>query len=143
MSVSLFPITQPSAPASAGSALPLYREVAWDFQRDIPLTRGGEPVWVEGKEAVLCWAWKALRVPRFRQEIYSWAYGSELDSLMGQPYTEDTKRAEARRYLQEALLINPYITGVAEIQVDFVENVLQLRARITTIYGDGEVKANV
>ena len=143
MSVSLFPITQPSAPASAGSALPLYREVAWDFQRDIPLTRGGEPVWVEGGEAVLCWAWKALRVPRFRQEIDSWSYGSELDRLMGQPYTEDTKRAEARRYLREALLINPYITGVEDIQVEFQEGRLSLSARISTIYGEGEVSGNV
>lgn len=43
----------------------------------------------------------------------------------------------------QALLINPYITGVEDIQVEFQEGRLSLSARISTIYGEGEVSGNV
>lgn len=142
MSVNLFPLTQPLT-AAANQGLPLCRDVAWDFTAGCPRIKNGEPVWCAGKEAVMSWAWRALKTPRFRREIYSWAYGSQVESLMGQPYSEDTKQAEARRYLREALLTNPYIQRVEDIQVEFTEGRLHLSARVVTIYGEEEVSADV
>lgn len=130
-----------SAEASQGAqaqALPLCKEVAWDFERDVPVFRQGEPVVVTGKEALKVWIWRAIRTPRFRYEIYTWAYGSEFESLLGQAYTDAVKTAEAPRYLRECLLINPYITAVKNISVSFESAKLTVAGTAVTIYGEVE-----
>lgn len=121
--------------------LPLYREVKWDFEKGEPVFRGGEPVVVEGAEAIKTWVWKAIVTERARYEIYSWDFGSEVESLIGQPYTDELKRAEAVRYVREALEINPYITEVTAASVDFDNGVLTIDVTVDTVYG--EVQAHV
>ena len=121
-----------------GRDFPLYREAAWDFERDVPVFRQGEPVVVTGKEALKVWIWRAIRTPRFRYEIYTWAYGSEFESLLGQAYTDAVKTAEAPRYLRECLLINPYITAVKNIAVSFESAKLTVAGTAVTIYGEVE-----
>ena len=71
--------------------LSIFKEAKWDFENNIPVYKNGSPVVVSGKEAVLVWAWKALHTPRFRHEIYTWDYGNEVDSLIGQPFSEEVK----------------------------------------------------
>jgi len=141
----LFPIINnvDASKAVKPAALPLYREVAWDYETNTPRFERGSPVIVTGKEAVKVWAWKALHVPRFRYEMYSRDYGTELLSLMGQPYSAELKRAEAIRYVREALMINPYITSVDDISVDFADGKLSISCKVNTIYGDSEVNASV
>ena len=136
--MSIFPIIDPGgAEEAGGQALPLCREAAWDFDRDVPLFRGGEPVVVEGREALKVWIWRALRTPRFRYEIYTWAYGSEFESLLGQAYSDSVKTAEAPRYLRECLLVNPYITEVRDVSVSFEAGRLTVEGTAATIYGGG------
>ena len=136
----LFPIIQPEA-ALEETELPLYQEVKWDFEKGRPVFRGGEPVVVEGAEAIKTWVWKALVTQRARYEIYSWDFGSEVESLIGQPYTDELKRAEAVRYVREALEINPYITEVTAATVEFDNGVLTISVTVDTGYG--EVQAYV
>lgn len=137
--MSIFPMIDPGGAAQAqAQALPLCREVGWDYARDVPLFRDGEPAVVEGKEAVKVWIWKALRTPRYRYEIYTWAYGSEFESLVGQAYSDSVKTAEAPRYLRECLLVNPYITAVKDIAVSFEAAKLTVRGTAVTIYGEVE-----
>lgn len=136
----LFPIIQPEA-VQEEAELPFYREVKWDFEKGEPVFRGGEPVVVEGAEAIKTWVWKALVTERARYEIYSWNFGSEVESLIGQPYTDELKRAEAVRYVREALEINPYITEVTAASVDFDNGVLTIDVTVDTVYG--EVQAHV
>lgn len=138
--MSLFPIIQPQS-VETPAELKLYKEVKWDFENNIPIFKNGSPVIVSGKEAVLIWVWKTLQTPRFRHEIYTWDYGCEVDSLMGQPYTEELKLSEAARYVRECLMINPYITDVTNITVSFVGETLNIGCTIETIYG--EVKIDV
>lgn len=88
-------IAPEASQGAQAQTLPLCREVAWDFERDVPVFRQGEPVVVTGKEALKVWIWRAIRTPRFRYEIYTWAYGSEFESLLGQAYTDAVKTAEA------------------------------------------------
>lgn len=64
--MSIFPMIDPGSAESSSQALPLCREVAWDFEQDVPVFQGGEPVIVEGKEALKVWIWRALRTPRFK-----------------------------------------------------------------------------
>ena len=129
----LFPIFQSDVTAPAD--LPVCREVAWDFERNRPLFRAGEPVMVQRAEAVLVWAWKALQTSRYRHLLYTWDYGNEVERLVGQPYSAETKRAEAQRYVEETLAPNPYITAVRDIAVDFQEDRLTIACTIDTIYG--------
>lgn len=142
MSTNLFPILQPKL-AETAQELPLCREIMWDYERNRPVFRRGEPVVVEGQEAVLVWAWLALHTPRFRHEIFTRAYGCELESLVGQPYTEALKQAEARRYVRECLETNPYIKSVDGIEVAFGDGRLEVSCTLTTVYGKKEWKASV
>lgn len=136
--MNLFPIIQPQT-AEVNTELPLYKEVKWDFEKNIPVFKNGSPVIVTGKEAVLVWAWKALHTPRFRHEIYSWDYGCEVESLIGQPFSEELKQAEAARYVRECLLINPYITDVSNVSVSFMDGTVNISCTIQTVYGEAEL----
>lgn len=133
---SIFPMIQPPVAADAGADLPLCKEVAWDFEKNTPIWRRGEPVIVTGKEAVKVWIFKALMTPRFKYEIYTWAYGSEFESLIGQAYTPTLKEAEAPRYLRECILVNPYVRSVTNITVDFSGSRLTVSGNANTIYGE-------
>ena len=143
MTRALFPAVTPQENAAAGSAaeLPMCRDVQWNFQLDRPVFRRGAPVLVEGLEAVVSWAYRALSVVRYRNMMYSTDYGNEADSLVGQAYTGELKAAEAMRYVREALLIYPYITEVQDIGATFADGVLQVNCLMVTIYG--EVKLSV
>ena len=136
MSVSLFPITQPSAPASAGSALPLYREVAWDFVQDQPIWRSGRPVYMTGADAVLVWAWNCIHTERFAHDVFTSDYGQDLSGLIGQPYGDEVRQSEAIRKLREALLVNPYITAVDQVSARFEGALLTVSFTMHTIYGE-------
>ena len=98
---------------------------------------------MEGRDALKVWIWRVLRTPRFKYEIYTWAYGSEFESLLGQAYTDAVKTAEAPRYLRECLLINPYITAVKDIAVSFEAGQLNVTGTAETVYGEVKVNAVV
>ncbi|MFU0833871.1 MAG: DUF2634 domain-containing protein [Oscillospiraceae bacterium] len=138
MSVTLFPLIQPEVTGETedSSDYPMYREVKWDFQNNVPIYKNGNPVIVEGLEAIKVWAWKALHTPRFRYEIYSWDYGNELESLIGQSYSQALKESEAARYVRECLLINPYITDVKNITVNQSGDKISITGTLETIYGE-------
>jgi hypothetical protein len=139
---SIFPMIQPpTTTESADATLPLCQEVAWDYQANRPIFRRGLPVVVTGLQAVEVWIWKALYTARYRYEIYSWDYGSEFESLIGQAYTDTLKEAEAPRYLRECLLINPYIKAVKNITVTFQDSRLIVEGTAETIYGESRIYA--
>lgn len=140
MSAMLFPIIQPQAvEPDTELKFPLYKEIEIDFEKSVLVYKNGYPSIITGKDAVLQWALKALRTQRFRYEIYSWDYGSEIESLIGQTYTPELKRAEAIRYIRECLLINPYIIDVTDISIDFLDDLLSIQCKIITIYGEATV----
>lgn len=142
--MNIFPSIDPGdAGSSTAQQLPLYREVAWDFERNVPLFLAGEPAVVEGKEALKVWIWKTLHTERYRWDIYTWDYGSELENLIGWGYREDVKAAEASRCLRECLLTSPYITEVKNISMEFSGAKLAVQATVVTIYGEVTVNANV
>lgn len=140
--MSIFPMVQPPEDMTdAAQSLPLACEVAWDYVNNTPVFRRGDPVTVTGKDAVKVWIWNAIHTERYRYEIYSWAYGSEFHSLAGQAYTPNLKTAEAPRFLRECLLVNPYITAVSDITVDFEGSRLTVSGTAMTIYGEVPINA--
>lgn len=131
----IFPIVQPEAAETEPQRLPLCKEAAWDFERGTPVFSGGKPLAVTGAEAVKVWIWKALMTARFHFSVYSRDYGSEVESLIGKPFTPAVKRSEAARYVREALQINPYIRAVRQAEVTFQGDDLTIRCETETIYG--------
>lgn len=121
--------------------LPLYKEVAWDFNNNKPIIVNGDFLIVEGKEAIKVWVYKALLTERFKYEIYSWDYGSEIETLINKGFTKSLIVSEVERYISEALLINEYILSVDSIEVNFNDNTLKVDISVSTIYG--EVKVSV
>lgn len=121
--------------------LPMYYEVGWDYIKDEPLIENNEFVIVEGNNAIKVWIYKAIKTVRYQYPIYSWDYGCEISSLIGQKYTKGLTKSEAERYIKEAILINPYITDVKIIDINFSEDILSVSIQVGTIYG--EVNVNV
>ena len=119
--------------------LPLYREIAWDFKNEMPLVVNGEFKVVEGNEAICVWIWHAIKIYRYAFSVYSWDFGCEIDTLVGGNYTPELTKSEVTRCVEEALLINPYILTVDKIIVDFKDGILEVNARVTTIYNELEV----
>lgn len=144
MAQTLFPFFGDTQTATAETeSMPLYKEAAWDFERNIPIIEKGDFKIVEGNEAIKTWVYKAMKTERFRYQIYSWDFGSELHSLIGQNYTPNLTKAEAIRYIKETLLINPYIRNVSNVEVTFSGGTLTINAKLETIYGETEVSTNV
>ena len=136
----LFPlIDTPDLGSAASGALPLAREVAWDFSRDQPIWRSGRPVYVTGADAVLMWAWNCIRTERFAHDVFTSDYGQDLSGLIGQLYGDAVRRSEAIRKIREALMINPYITAVDQINASFEGSWLHISFNLMTIYGEVRV----
>lgn len=136
--MSLFPMF--SAPAASQRLdLPLYTDVAMNYDAMEPRWESGEPVIVTGLEAVKSWAVRAILAARYRWPIFDWSYGCELEALVGQPYLAETKRSEASRYIQEALLMSPYITVAQVVELRFEGSTLHATADLTTVYGRGRI----
>lgn len=133
----LFPMVEPKVIAEA--ELPLYKEVAWDFKKGVPVFKNRNPVFITGKEAVKVWIWKALKTDRAIYEIYSWDFGNEVGTLIGQNFVRETKLAEAKRYVKEALEINPYITEISGVDVTFEDTVMTIYVTVKTVYGEVDV----
>ena len=138
--MTLFPLIEaPDQTGQGSGVLPLYREIAWDFDADRPQWQNGSPVWVTGAQAVATWAWNALHAVRGHLDLFTRNYGCEIQSLTGRPYTAQIKEAEAVRYVRECLEVNPYITDVRQISVDFSGSTLSLKCLVDTIYGEVNV----
>lgn len=132
----LFPLLDtPAAPAHPGTAA-LARDILWDFETNRPVWRGGNPVWVTGAAAVKSWAARAVSTVRREKDIFSTAYGSDVQALTGRPFSEQVRQSEATRLVRECLMINPYIKDVQQIAVSFRDSTLSIACTMITDYGE-------
>ena len=137
--MSYFPFISPPVELEALNEYPIYKEIGWDFEKNEPIIENGEFKIVEENEAIKVWVYLALSTNNKQYPIYSWDYGSEVKELIGKDYTKALVEAEAKRLIEECLLINPYILEVEVINTSFVDTTLTCDIKITTIYGDMEV----
>lgn len=138
--MSFFPFINPPVQEINNVPLPMYREVAWDFKKNTPIIENGDFKIVEGNEAIKIWVYKAILTNRYQNSIYSWNYGSEINSIIGKNYTRELTEMEISRYIKECLEINPYITNIDVNDVSFFDSKLSAIVKIETIYGESEVK---
>lgn len=98
---------------------------------------------VEGVDALCVWAYLALKAKRYRWIIYSWQYGEEYTNLIGYSFDEDYLYSEVKRYIEECLFINEHITGIEDLTVNQVNEMLYIRFRMITDVGSKEVSMDV
>ena len=123
--MSLFPFISPPEIENIYPEYPLYRECAWDFATDQAIFEDGSPKIVTENEAIKVWVYKAIKTTRYQHEIYSWDYGCEIESLIGRGFQLGFIAAETKRFIREALNVNPYITHVNKIDVTFEGDTLR------------------
>lgn len=76
-----------------------------------------------------------LNTERFRHLIYSWDYGSEVNSTLGEDF--QLAMSEVRRYITEALEQDERITGVDGFKFAQTDrNTLSASFTVRTIFGD-------
>jgi len=98
---------------------------------------------VEGVDALCVWAYLALKAKRYRWVIYSWGYGDEVYDLIGNSYSKEYLRSECRRYMEECLFENEHITGIEDLEVSQIKDVLHIKFRMVTDVGSKEVEMDV
>ena len=98
---------------------------------------------VEGVDALCVWAYLALKAKRYRWVIYSWQYGEEYTNLIGYSFDEDYLYSEVKRYIEECLFINEHITGIEDLTVNQVNEMLYICFRMITDVGSKEVSMDV
>lgn len=100
------------AKLDAKEELPIFKEWAFDFEKQELKTRNGSYYLIEKEEALKIWIYKALKVARYTFTAYSARYGTEIEELFGLTQDEEIMNSELSRMVEEALLVNPYLTGV-------------------------------
>ena len=98
---------------------------------------------VEGVDALCVWAYLALQAKRYKWVIYSWYYGAEYFNLIGYSYSEEYLKSEVQRYMEECLFENEHITGIEDLEVSQIKDVLYIKFRMITDVGSKEVEINV
>jgi hypothetical protein len=91
---------------------------------------------VTGRNAVMCWIWMALQTQRYRHLIYSWDYGQEYEDLIGKGYSRAYMESEIESMTEEALLVNPYITGLEDFTCEAAGDVVTASFTVTTKFGE-------
>ena len=89
------------------------------------------------------WIWNCLHTERFRYAIYSWQYGVEYEQYIGQTVENEFLIADAQTETEEALTVNPYITGISDFEISFTGSKLNISFTAETTLGDLEVNTGV
>ena len=141
MNEDVFPFLQAIRYTESDSAdLPLYIDVLWDDVNDCAvLGTDGEPIMTNGNEALRGWVIRTLKTERYAEDFFTRSHGSELKRLIGKEWRRDTRMAEAKRYISDCLLRNPYITDVDVYSVDFCNGAININCSVKTVYGEFEL----
>ena len=134
---SIFPFTVESEvpDQASGEELPVFRELAYDYENNRLLRRGGKPYLIEKDEALKVWIYKALKTRRFVWPAYTHGYGGEVEKVIGLSNDPEVVDSEIRRYLTEALMVNPYIQELSDFTFNHKGSVVEAEYVVTTIYG--------
>lgn len=116
---------------------PLAHEYAYDMDTAQFKYRDGKMYLVFEKEALKIKLWKLFMTERYRWVVFDWEYGHELETLIGQAYTQGYVNSEAERFCREAVdkALGDYIKSLDSFTVRFDEGVLYLSFVANTIYG--------
>lgn len=113
----------------------IYKDIAWDYDKNTPLLSNGDFLIVEGLEAVKSWAFRALQTQRGKYEIFTWDYGLDIESFVGKVLT-DKNKIDLTKEITECLLENKHIKNVIDFKFITDKNKVYINFRIVTLYGN-------
>ena len=98
---------------------------------------------VTGLEAIKVWIWNALKTARFRYEIFTDEYGSELDTLIGQVNSKEYIESEVKRMCEECLDNNKHIEELKDFDINIDGNKLNCTFTVVTTLGRSEIDVTI
>lgn len=118
-------------------SLPLFTEMAIDFNTGEILVKDDEIVTLTGKEALNVWIWKALKTERNRYNGYSSNFGSDIHKEIGHIYNRTVKEQLVISEIIDTLMVNPYILRVYDFNMEYSDETLSLniKFKVDSIYG--------
>lgn len=119
------------------SELPLFKEMAIDFETGEPIIKNNEVVTLEGSEALKVWIWKVLKTERYKYKAYTDNYGNELKEQLGTIYDKTIKDAILENEIRECLGVNPYIIRLHSFSIETSEGMQHpyIYFSVDTVYG--------
>ena len=126
------------------NSLPLFTEMAIDFNTGETISKDGEIVKLTGKEALNVWIWKALKTERNRFKAYSSSFGSDIHKEIGYVYDRTVKEQLITSEIVDTLMVNPYILRVYDFELDYSDEnlTLSIKFKVDSIYGVAEQGVN-
>lgn len=117
--------------------LPLFKEMAIDFETGEPIIKNNEIVTLEGSEALKVWIWKVLKTERYKYKAYTDNYGNELKEQLGTIYDKTIKDAILENEIRECLGVNPYIVRLHSFNIEIPEGMQHpyIYFSVDTVYG--------
>lgn len=98
---------------------------------------------ITGLPAIVQWIRLTLGTERYFYNQFSWNYGSELETLIGQGFNEEVITSEVQRMVADALSTNDDIDGISSLEVAMNGDSLNIDFTVETAYGSEEVNINV
>lgn len=138
-------VTGPTtATETTQESLPVFKELAWDFDRNRFLfNKDGSHQIVEKNEAIKVWVMHALLVERYRYLAYFDDYGIELEPFVGTGPNDGGRTSELYQYVKEGLLVNPYILDVIALSTKRDHKKITMTLQLATVYGSTSVGIEV
>jgi len=104
------------------------------------LDKDADVVWgmADGYEAARQAAWLILHTERYRYSIYSFDYGTELESLKGR--NDGFLFPEIKRRVTEALLVDDRIIETSDFVFQRRKSRVEVQFTVHTVYGDMEME---
>lgn len=115
--------------------LPIFKELAYDFETGQLKLKGDSYYYVEKNEALKIWIYKALFSSRYTYLAYSTDYGNEIYTLFGRYLKGDLLYSELRRMIEECLLCNPYLLSISDFTVEQDGSRVVCTFGVNTVYG--------
>ena len=128
----MFPETKEISFASSSGSYGT-KSFLFDFDTGDFVVRDGKLIECDGIEAVKVWIEKILRTEKGRFKIYdNTEYGARLEDLIvGNSYSVAFIESELKREIEDALLQNPQIRSVSNIQITRGINSLTVELEVT------------
>ncbi|TQK74984.1 uncharacterized protein DUF2634 [Brevibacillus sp. AG162] len=140
----VFPVKEDSSTQELRPIKNVLRTYKFDFETgQFAVRPDGKSVMIDGEEALLQKATKALRTDRYMFSIYSSDYGNELKEVIRSDGSRAWKQAEAKRLIREAL---EYLHGIERCEnfsFEWVSNTMKISFLMITEEGVLEMSINV
>lgn len=114
-----------------------FYEYAYDFKNNqFLLDETGKHYYVYGNEAIKIWIYKTMITSRYKFSAYTDNYGTEVFDLVGEVISSRFKKEEIKRYITEAIMVNPFIISITKIDIEQKKDSAEIIVYYTTTFNN-------